>query len=224
MPAVLDRKTGKVLRYLQGYRNGDCRVAAMGGLAFVGRTGAVDAATGREVGSRWAAAGKDAPKGFDPRRFDLFEAPGFPYMKQPGVSAWSALTPGVLYGAQQGTFYAYDLTRPARRSTTSRWRPHTEAVALGPARIVEARNRAGQGQAASDALIKAGDRLYGQAGKTLLAVELATEGGQPKLAWQHALGGTPSSIIAADASSSSPRRRAGSSASAATRPRRNLAP
>ena len=32
MPAVLDRKTGKLLRYLQGYRRGHCRVAAAGTL------------------------------------------------------------------------------------------------------------------------------------------------------------------------------------------------
>jgi outer membrane protein assembly factor BamB len=199
MPAVLDRKTGKVLRYIQGYRNGECRVTAMGTLAFVGRAAAVDTTTGREVGSRWAQAGKDAPKSFDIKKFDLFEGPLFPYKKQPGISAWSALTPGVLYGSQQGTFYAYDLARPA----VAEYDQAMEGRKLRPwqwdlPELWKLATEHAKAKPASDALIKAGNRLYGHAGKTLLAVELPAEGGQPKAIWQHALDGTPSSIIAAD--------------------------
>lgn len=200
MPAVLDRRTGKVLRYVQGYRHGDCRVAAMGRLAFVGRAGAVDLTTGREVGSRFAEAGKDAPARFDPKKFELFEGPIFDYIKQPGISAWAALTPGTLYGAHQGAFYAYDLTRPAvseyetklygthdakpwRWDLPEQWKLETEHA---------------KGKPPSDALIKAGNRLYSHAGKTLLAIELPAEGGQPKVAWQHALDSTPTSMAAAD--------------------------
>ncbi|HRR81316.1 MAG TPA: PQQ-binding-like beta-propeller repeat protein [Planctomycetota bacterium] len=200
MPAVLDRKTGKVLRYVQGYRRGDCRLAVVGNLAFVGRAGAVDLTTGREVGSRFGQAGKDAPARFDPKKFELFEGPIFDYIKQPGISAWAALTPGILYGAYQGAFYAYDLTRPAvseyetklygthdarpwRWDLPELWKLETEHA---------------KGKPVSDTLIKAGNRLYGHAGKTLLAVELPAEGGQPKVAWQHALDGTPSSLAAAD--------------------------
>jgi len=200
MPAVLDRKSGKVLRYVQGYRHGECRLAAMGNLAFVGRAGAVDITTGREVGSRWAEAGDAAPKRFDVKKVHLFEAPIFPYKMQPGLSAWSALERGVAYGSQQGVFYAYDLARPAvseyetklhgthdarpwRWDLPELWKLETEHAKSKPA---------------SDALIKAGNRLYGHAGKTLLAVELPAEGRQPRVVWHHALDGTPSSMAAAD--------------------------
>ncbi|HUT34162.1 MAG TPA: PQQ-binding-like beta-propeller repeat protein [Planctomycetota bacterium] len=200
MPAVLDRKTGKVLRYIQGYRHGDCRVAAMGSLAFVGRAGAVDISTGREVGSRFGEAGDDAPKRFDVKKVHLFEGPIFPYKMQPGLSAWSALERGVVYGSQQGVFYAYDLTRPA----VSEY--ETKLHGTHPARpwrwdlpeLWKLATEHAKGKPASDALIKAGSRLYGHAGKTLLAVELPAEGAQPKVAWQHALDGTPTSMLAAD--------------------------
>jgi len=198
MPAVLDRRTGRLLRYVQGYRRGHCRVAAMGKLAFVGRAGVVDISTGREVGSRWAQAGDQAPSRFDAKRFHLFEGPLFPYKMQPGISAWSALTPGVLYGSQRGTFYAYDLKRPRvseyekqhaghklkpwRWDLPQLWKLATERAASRPP---------------SDALIKAGNRLYGHAGKTLVAVELPAAGGKPRVAWQHPLDGTPASLAAA---------------------------
>jgi len=217
MPAVLDRKTGKVLRYIQGYRHGDCRVAAVGKLAFVGRAGAVDIATGREVGSRWAEAGDAAPKRFDPKKFTLFEAPIFDYIQQPGISAWSALTPGVLYGSQQGAFYAYDLSRPAVAEYETKlygtydakpWRwdlPELwklEAAGGTGAPPVSDTGKMPvpppKGKPISDALLKAGNRLYGHAGKALLAIEIPEGGGQPKLAWQHALDGTPTSMAAAD--------------------------
>ncbi len=200
MPAVLDRKTGKVLRYIQGYRHGDCRVTAMGKLAFVGRAGAVEISTGREVGSRFAEAGDAAPKRFDPKKFTLFEGPIFDYLKQPGISAWSALTPGTLYGSQQGTFYAYDLARPAVSEYETKlygaydarpWRWDLPELWKLPTEHAK-------GKLPSDALIKAGNRLYGHAGKTLLAIELPAEGGPPKLVWQHALDGTPTSMAAAD--------------------------
>ncbi len=204
MPAVLDRRTGKVLRYVQGYRHGDCRVATIGNLAFVGRAGAVDITTGREVGSRFAAAGNNAPKGFDPKKFEFFEGPIFPYLKQPGVSAWAALTPAVLYGAHQGTFYAYDLARPALSEYEAEYATHkARPWRWDLPELWKLATEHAKGNPPSDALLKAGNRLYGHAGKTLLAIELPAVGranthAQPKIAWQHALDGTPSSLAAAD--------------------------
>ncbi|MDP6447957.1 MAG: PQQ-binding-like beta-propeller repeat protein, partial [Pirellulaceae bacterium] len=64
MPARLDRKTGKLHYFVQGYRNGDSRVVVDGEIALVGRTGVVNLKDGREIANRWVDAGKDAPNGW----------------------------------------------------------------------------------------------------------------------------------------------------------------
>ena len=111
MPAALNRQTGELVYYIQGYRNGDCRVVAGDDVALVGETGVVDLRTGREVGSRWAAAGADAPKAFDHARFHLFEGPIHPYKMFPGCTWRSVLADGLAFGLEAGVFYAYDLRR-----------------------------------------------------------------------------------------------------------------
>ena len=198
MPARFDRRTGKLLYYVQGYRNGDCRVTAMGQYAFVGQGGVVDIQTGREVGSRWAAAGKNAPNKFDGRKFDLFEGPIHPYKLFPACDWRSALDGGTAYGLHWGRLFAYDVQR-ARLSLYSK---EFQGHKLSPARWDAPKlwqldtPRAGK-WLPSDSLIKAGRRLYGHVGKTLLAFDLPAADGKPSLAWEKAIDGTPSSLIAA---------------------------
>ena len=199
MPAVLDRRTGKLRHYVQGYRNGDCRVTTEGTYAFVGESGVVDVRTGREVGSRWAAAGKDAPPTFDIRKFALFEGPIFAYKLFPGCSWRSALVPGIAYGSRQGVFYAYDLSRAKTSEYERKAFGHThkpwrwDAPELWKLATPQAKSKG-----ASDVVIKAGSRLYGHVGTTLAAIELPAGGGQPKVAWHKPVAGTPSSLLAAD--------------------------
>ena len=200
MPAALDRRTGKLLYYIQGYRNGDCRVTTNGTYAFVGAAGVTDVGTGREVGSRWADAGADAPDRFVGSKMHLFEGPIFPYKMIPGCSARSVLSGGAAYGLHQGTFYAYDLARaavseyekehmghalrPWRWDAPQLWKLATEDAARKPA---------------GDALIKAGRRLYGHLAGKLIAVELpGAAGKQPRIAWARKIDGTPAELVAAD--------------------------
>ena len=200
MPAGLDRTTGTLRYYVQGYRHGDCRVTAEGTVAFVGQTGVVDTRTGREVGSRWAAAGKDAPQRFDARKFHLFEGPITAYKFQPGLSWRSALTSGVAFGSRQGIFYAHDLSRAA----VSEYDKTVHGHAIKPWRwdaplLWKLASPHARSTAPSDVVIKAGNRVYGHAGKTLVAIDLPAAGGQPTVAWHKPLDGTPSSMLAADA-------------------------
>ncbi|MDD4869748.1 MAG: PQQ-binding-like beta-propeller repeat protein [Kiritimatiellae bacterium] len=198
-PAILDRKTGKLLHYIQGYRNGHCRVTAMGNYAFVGTGGIVDITTGREVGSRFADAGTNAPPAFDINRFEFFEGPISPYNFMPGCSSWSVLTPNIIYGFQQGTCYAYDLKQPpsvkeyeskvpsGRMSKPWRW----DLVNLWKEKIA--------GNAQCRTLIKADNRLYGHFGNELVAVELSSSSEKkPKVTWKQKVSDMPASMVAAD--------------------------
>jgi len=200
MPAFFDRKTGKLMRYLQGYRNGYWRIAATPKYVFVGKEAILDTATAREVGSRFAAAGDKAPKAFNPKLVDLFESPCLSYNLLPACSAWSVLAGDTAFGSHQGTFYAYDLGHAkltleeeknwiGEKVRPLRWEPPELWKLASP----QAKTRP-----PSEALIKAGNRLYGHAGKTLLAVELPAAGGEPKIAWQQDVAGTPSCLLAAD--------------------------
>ncbi len=199
MPAILDRKTGKFRHYIQGYRNGHCRVTAVGNYAFVGTEGVIDITTGREVGSRFAAAGTNAPQSFDINKFELFEGPISPYKFMPGCSSWSVLTSNVIYGFQQGKCYAYDLTQPpavreyeskvpsGRMSKPWRW----DLPGLWETKIT--------GNAQCRSLLKAGSRLYGHFGNELVALELGSSGGEkPEIAWKQKLSDMPASMITAD--------------------------
>jgi len=198
MPARFDRKTGKLLYYVQGYRHGDCRVTAMGKYIFVGSGGVVNVHDGREVGSRWVEAESDAPDRFDVRKFDLFEGPIFGYKMVPACNARSVRVPGIAYGSQRGVFFAYDLNRAKittydrkfqnRDLKPARWDPHLlwrldTKYANGGIGVTR---------------IKAGGRLYAHAGKLLLGVDLPAEGKEPNLAWECRLDGDPVSMLAAD--------------------------
>jgi len=198
-PARFERKTGKLLYYVQGYRNGDCRVTTMGKFAFVGRAGVMSVEDGREVGNRWVEAGADAPNVFVGSKFHLFEGPMFPYKMMPACDSRSVLTPGVVYGMDKGRFYAYDLTRPQ----VTEYEKEHGGNPLKPWRwdlplLWKAESRLAKGNPPSGVMIKAGNRLYGHAGKTLVSLDLPTDGGAPKNEWEHQLGETPTSMLAAD--------------------------
>ena len=200
MPAGLDRRSGKLLYYIQGYRNGDCRVTAMGKYAFVGESGVIDTRTGREVGSRWADAGKDAPNRFDGSKFHLFEGPIFPYKHMPGCSWRSVLVPGMAFGLHAGVFHAYDLARAEisevehkhMQWTVKPWR--WDLPGVWEFSTENAKKKPG-----GELLIKAGDRICGAVGRSLVALDLpGSADGRPKVAWTQEIDGTPSSMIAAD--------------------------
>ena len=192
----MNRQTGELVYYIQGYRNGDCRVVAGDDVALVGETGVVDLRTGREVGSRWAAAGADAPKAFDHARFHLFEGPIHPYKMFPGCTWRSVLADGLAYGLEAGVFYAYDL----RRAGVSEYESKSGDRVLKPWRwdapLVWKCGTA-QAGAGPGPVVKAGRRLYGCDGKRLLAVNIPDSGQEPQIAWQTDLGVEATSLIAA---------------------------
>ncbi len=199
MPARLDRKTGALLYYVQGYRNGDCRVTAAEKYLFVGDSGVVNVHDGREVGSRWLEAGAEAPDKFDARKFDLFEGPMFGYKVIPACNAHSVLAGNIVYGSHKGVFYAYDLERPQTSLYDTKFQDHS----LRPARwdpplLWQFQTKHANPNVLSRALIKAGNRLYGHANATLLALDLPPDGGQPEIAWEQPIDGTPASMLAAD--------------------------
>jgi len=199
MPAGLDPKTGKLLYYVQGYRNGDCRVIGLGRYAFVGRGGAINTEDGRELGSRWKAAGSEAPEAFDARKADLFEGPIFGYKMLPACNAWSVLVPGIAYGGRGGVFYAYDIEQAKTVEYEKEFVGHkVKPWKWDAPRLWRVGTGYEKGKPNSDILIKAGNRLYGHAASVLLAVDLPKGGGRPRIAWTKNLDGTPSSMIAAD--------------------------
>ena len=198
MPVGLDPKTGKLLYYIQGYRHGHCRVTAKGKYVFVGPQAVLDINTGREVGERWHEGHKDTPKSWSPR-YDLFETPFVPYKFMPACDAWSALADGTVYGARHGTFYAHDVERAKKTTYKRKISGHDLAPGKwdAPLRWKLATNHA-KGRLLSRTVIRAGPRLYGHAGPTLIAVDLPTEGQRAKVAWEKKLPGTPASMLAAD--------------------------
>ena len=222
MPAALDLETGKLIFYRQAYRNGDCRVVSIDNFVFVGPCGALNLHDGRELGTMYN--GNRPPRGKVRRHISLGESPAHPYKTFPGCDAWSVLTPGAAYGAEQGYFFAYDLAhttvalhdskwhgnlhRARRWQPRELWRLRTpyavrdEKVLYDPDRYDEIlrifRRTDTVEKPASKALLKAGDRLYGHADRTLIAIGIPNQGAQPRIVWQHLLDGVPGSILAAD--------------------------
>jgi outer membrane protein assembly factor BamB len=204
MPAGLELATGKLIYYMQGGRDGGSRVAAHGEYAFVGRERLVNLYDFREAGSPWAYKGNQAPEGYfdswawyDWFKFGLgkFETCFLDYKEVNGCDASSAFADGVAYGAAQGVFYAYDLTK-AQAIEQVMPSDHGQFPGLKwqPPLLWEAKTPyAGQ---AGNLIIKAGNRLFGGAGKKLLALENLA--GKPRVAWETDLDGQPSSLIAAD--------------------------
>jgi len=198
MPVGLDPKTGKLLYYVQGYRRGECRVTAKGKYIYVGRQAVLDINTGREVGERWHEGHEETPKEFSPR-YDLFEGPMWPYKFIHGCDAWSALGPGAAYGGRHGTFYAHDVDRVEKSTYKKKYREADlepgkwEAPLLWKLTTPRAKERQ-----PSSTIVRAGKRLYGHSGKTLMAIDPPSEGKGAKLAWEKKLPGTPATMLAAD--------------------------
>lgn len=198
MPVGLNPKTGELLYYIQGYRNGECRVTANGKYVYVGRRAVLDVNTGREVGERWHEGHEETPKEWS-QRYDLFETPFVPYKFIPACDAWSVLGRGTVFGAHEGTFYAYDVahakksTRKGKRSGIEVAYGKWEAPLLWKVTTVHSKQKW-----PSSTIIRAGDRLYGHTGQILMALVPASHGKQATVAWEQKLPGTPASMLAGD--------------------------
>lgn len=199
MPARLDRKTGKLKYFVQGYRNGDSRVSISGDIALVGATGVVNLEDGREIGSLWAKAGDKRPEGWS-WDWDLFEAPLLPYKFSPAIDYRSAIAGGIAYGVEDGTVYAYDL----KNSETTRYEKEQNGKQLKPARWDAPLNWklatpfSGKKQSTRSVIV-AGDRIYSHSGRNLMAVDLPdADNKEATVAWTHELPAEPGSLIAAN--------------------------
>lgn len=198
MPARLDRVTGKLKYFVQGYRNGDSRVSISDELALVGATGVVNLKDGREIASLWANAGDKAPEGWS-WDWDLFEAPLIPYKFIPACDYRSAIKDGIAYGVHDGTVYAYDLRnaqvtrydkqqngrdiKPARWDAPLKWKFSTELAGK---------------KLSTASVVMAGDRLYSHAGRKLFAIQLPNDESEvATVAWSHDVAGEPGSLIVA---------------------------
>ena len=204
MPARLDRKTGKLHYFVQGYRNGDSRVIVDRDIALVGRTGVVSLKDGREIANRWTAAGKDAPAGWSSSKIDLFEGPIFPYKFQHACDYRSVIDNGIAYGLDNGTVHAYDL-RTARTSLQKNKTFNGKDIqpARWDATVLWTLKTPFSGKNLNTTtLLKAGTRLYAHSGRHLLAIQLAVAADNPKLpgsiAWTRTLPAEPSSMLAAN--------------------------
>ena len=195
MPVGLNPETGALLYAIQGYRNGHCRVTARGNYVYVGPNGALDIETGRELGERWHEGHAETPKEYS-KRIDLFEAPHVPYKFVRGCDAWSVLAPGVVYGGSAGVFYAYDVAhakkttyerknglRPGKWDVPELWKLTTQYAPKKPP---------------TRTMIRAGKRLYGHVGQTVVAIDLPEGDAKPKLVWEEMIPGTPATMLAAD--------------------------
>ncbi len=199
MPAGFDLASGKLLYYVQGYRNGDARVIGAGEVLLVGQRGVVNVKDGREVGNRWTAAGKNAPQGWDGRKRDLFEGPFYGYKFLRGCDATSAVDRKTVYGVENGVVYAYDLSRPkislydkkvgdqtiqpARWDVPTRWRVNTPW-----------RGR----KLPTHSVIRVGSRVYSHSGDHLFAVDLPQAAEKARISWTYQLDGTPAELAAAN--------------------------
>jgi outer membrane protein assembly factor BamB len=204
LPAGLEFDTGNLLYYVRGFHSGDSRVAAHGDYAFAGKEAVINTYDFREIGSRWAYSGTNAPTGYkagfgnnhvgNPDKNSLGEAPWVPYKYIEACDAASAFTDGKAHGLANGVFYAYNLkaARHIQKEQTIRgkkipmwsWEPallwQLKAAPPGSGRAV----------------IVAGERLYGGAGRTLVAIDRLQVA--PRVVWTQAVAGMVSSLSAAD--------------------------
>ncbi|NOY80530.1 MAG: PQQ-binding-like beta-propeller repeat protein [Kiritimatiellaeota bacterium] len=195
-PMGLKKANGELIYYVQGYRNGDCRVALGGDYAFVGRDGVVSLVDFREVGSKWLSAGKNAPDAFDLKRMDLYEGPYHRYKFFPGCDAFSVFDGLAVYGFQRGVLYGYDLAGAA----LSEYDAQQANYPLKPLRWdvpLLFRTPTRHNAAPSRLFIKAGNRLYGHAGNTLLVLQLTEDKRNARVDWTHELPARPTSMVAA---------------------------
>ena len=200
MPAGFDPHTGKLLHYVQGYRRGDSRVTASGKIMFVGEAGMVRTEDGREVGERWKAAGKEAPRSWSTPKLDLFEGPFFGYKFMPGCDFRSVFDRGIAYGMSKGFLHARDLNRAKTTLYEKTKGDHTYHPKKWDAPELWKRCWIAEGTDASTrCMIKAGSRLYIHVGQNIIVIDVAVEqGAQPEVVDKFKLDGTPASMIAAD--------------------------
>jgi len=223
MPAALDRKTGKLLWYLQGYRNGACNVTTQGNYVFVGKTAVLGIKNGKELGSRWDEPGSGRPDRFIAKKFAFFESPLFPYKMFHGCDANSVLTRPFAYGSHNGAFYCYDLLKGKKSTHTQEfcsvkyqagrwdvplvWKFNTGIrgstggeLDFKPLHHPDWLPRAlnAKHKIACDTIIKAGNRLFGHVDSTLIALDLPAGKGKPKISWKTVLPAIPGGIAAAD--------------------------
>jgi outer membrane protein assembly factor BamB len=197
-PAGLQRADGQLIYYVQGYRNGHCRVALSGLYGFVGKTGVISLQDFRELASRWAEAGQKGPEGYDGARIDFFEGPFLDYKSLPACDAFSVFDGARVYGLLNGVFSAYDLARAALseqtvEKPTGAQHPYRWDVPVAWRQSTPLAGQAGR------TLIKAGSRLYGCAGTTLMALDLVEPGARPgPISWQVDLGQPAESLAAAE--------------------------
>lgn len=194
-PVALNRADGKLFHFVQGYRNGHCRVVIGGEYAFVGQRGIVSLVDFREVGNKWSAAGKDAPNGFDGRKADQFEGPYYPYKKFVGCDADSVFDGSVAYSFVRGVLYAHDVSRAAVSETEATRGGHK----LRPLRWDAPMTRRQMMPQTGDTRLfaKAGRCLYGRAGTNVVAIELPEGKGTAKVVWTHDAGSKPTSMAVA---------------------------
>ena len=199
MPVGLDPATGDLAYYVQGYRNGHCRVTAHGKHVFVGASGVLDIRTGREMGERWHEGHPETPREYSTRT-DLFETPYVPYKFVPGCDAWSVLSGDIAYGVRQGTLYAHDLAN-AHKTT---YKKKSGEIVLEPAKwaapeLWKLETSQAKAKPSTRSIIRAGSRLYCHTGTVLVAVDLpAAQGACPTIAWEQPLPGTPGTMLAGD--------------------------
>ncbi|QDU15075.1 Serine/threonine-protein kinase AfsK [Gimesia maris] len=197
MPARIDLETGKMLYYVQGYRNGDSRVTAAGEVLLVGHSGVVNLSDGREVGNRWVEAGKNAPESWSTPKRDLFEGPFNTYKMMPGCTYWATYDEGISYGVEQGVIYAYNLSKAKKGQYEKKLGAQTLKPGKWEAPLLwKLDTKLGKGRTHS--IIKAGDTLYGHVGNTLFAAKIAADGKSAKLVWQEKLEDTVGSLIVAN--------------------------
>ncbi|VAX41383.1 hypothetical protein MNBD_PLANCTO02-2185 [hydrothermal vent metagenome] len=200
MPAGFDHKTGKLLQYVQGYRNGDSRVTSSGKLLFVGERGIVNTSDEHEVGDRWKSAGKNAPQGWSTKKRDLFEGPFWGYKISQGCTSRSVFENGIAYGMAGVYLMAHDLNKTKLGLYEKKAGKYTYHPAKWEAAEVWKKYYIAKGdKRGTPYLLKAGNRIYTHVGKLLVAVDLPSKkGGKPKTVWKRTLDGTPASIIAAN--------------------------
>ncbi len=218
MPARFDPQNGQLQHYVQGYRNGDSRVASGGKFLFVGRGGVVDARDGREVGNRWVEAGEGAPDGWDGGKRDLFEGPFYGYKFMQGCDHRSVFDGTIALGVEKGFLYTYDLAHPKK----TLYDKNVGTQVIHPARwdldpVWKRHLLAKPAEQPTGVSIKAGDRFYTHVGRTLFAVNIPRKEDRerqqeqsdadqpdgkpaaPGVAWEKQLEAIPTSMLAADA-------------------------
>jgi outer membrane protein assembly factor BamB len=202
LPAGLDLATGRLIYFLPGVRGGDSRVAAHGGFAFVGRDRALNLYDFRDVGCRWAYKGAEAPKGYDQDSYGhevgLCETLYLPSKSVDACDAYSAFADGIAYGLAKGSFYAFDLSKAeAVDAEFPFYGRKVKALTWKPSLLWQhATSHSGKAGTDSSGVIKAGSRVYGTAGRKLLALENLK--GEPRIAWEKDIEGTATSLVAAD--------------------------